>query len=114
MDAETKQNKPRTRECEDRSNRGSERPRNGAAKGCTKEQDEPRSGQSGQVPRTSAAEDQITRIGAGEGSDPRGSEQRGSDPRISIPGGPIWGAEPRGCEPRGSIRAAEPSGRVTT
>ena len=71
----------------DRSNRGSERPRNGAAKGCTKEQDEPRSGQSGQVPRTSAAEDQITRIGAGEGLNPRGSE-------------------PRECEPRGSIGAA--------
>ena len=105
---------PRTGAFEDRSNRGLERPRTGAAEGCTNEQDEHRSGQSGQAPRTSAAEDQITKIEAGESADPRGSNSRVSEPRVTEPRraeqrGPIRGAEgaqPRVCEPRGSIEAA--------
>ena len=105
-----KQNKtkPRTEACEDRSNRGSKRPRNGAAEGCTNEQDEHRSGQ---VPKTSAVEDQIARIGAGEGSDLRGSDLRGSEPRSSIPGGPSVGDRSEDAEQ--SIRAAKHPSKQT-
>jgi len=69
-----------------------------------------------QAPSTSAAEDQMTRTGVGEGSDPRGSDPRVSDlreaeQRGSDQGGPLRGsevkeAEPMGCEPRGPIEAA--------
>ncbi len=101
---------PRTGAFEDRSTRGLERPRTGAAEGSTNEQDEHRSDQSGQAPRTSAAEDQITRTGVDEGSDPRGSNPRVSEPRGAEQRGPIRGFQSRGIRSGGPTRGGQAEG----